>query len=85
MAAETVTTSSQTGPSKKQCTPRVIRLDASGTMITLLLLIAGLWVLNRLLPVFLVLVAALVIVGTISPAVRWLEVRRVRRGMGDRK
>jgi predicted PurR-regulated permease PerM len=39
-------------------------------------------VLNRLLPVVLVLVAALVIVGTISPAVRWLEKRRVRRGLG---
>jgi predicted PurR-regulated permease PerM len=40
------------------------------------------WVLNRLLPVVLVLVAALVIVGTISPAVRWLEEQRIRRGLG---
>ncbi|MBK5273753.1 MAG: AI-2E family transporter [Desulfuromonadales bacterium] len=62
---------------------RVIRIEPSpGTIIALLLLIAGLWVLNRLLPVVLVLVAALVIVGTISPAVRWLEERRMRRGMG---
>ncbi|MBC8018761.1 MAG: AI-2E family transporter [Verrucomicrobia bacterium] len=38
--------------------------------------------LNRLLPVVLVLVAALVIVGTISPAVRWFEERRMRRGLG---
>jgi predicted PurR-regulated permease PerM len=41
-----------------------------------------LWVLNRLLPVVLVLVAALIIVGTISPAVRWLEERPMRRGFG---
>jgi predicted PurR-regulated permease PerM len=61
----------------------VIRIEPSpGTIIALLLLIAGLWVLNRLLPVVLVLVAALVIVGTISPAVRWLEERRMRRGIG---
>jgi putative heme transporter len=62
---------------------RVIRIEPSpATIIVVLLLIGGLWVLNRLLPVVLVLVAALVIVGTISPAVRWLEDRRVRRGLG---
>jgi predicted PurR-regulated permease PerM len=61
----------------------VIRIEPSPyTIIALLLLVAGLWVLNRLLPVVLVLVAALVIVGSISPAVRWLEERRIRRGMG---
>jgi predicted PurR-regulated permease PerM len=61
----------------------VIRFEPSpGTIITLLLIIAGLWMLNRLLPVILVLVAALVIVGTISPAVRWLEERRMGRGTG---
>jgi predicted PurR-regulated permease PerM len=68
-------------PSKMS--PRVIRFEPSpGTVIVLLLLISGLWVLNRLLPVVLVLVAALIIVGTVSPAVRWLEDRRMRRGMG---
>jgi predicted PurR-regulated permease PerM len=68
---------------KKEKRPRVIRIEPSpGTIIALLLIISGLWVLNRLLPVVLVLVAALVIVGTISPAVRWLEERRMRRGMG---
>jgi predicted PurR-regulated permease PerM len=61
----------------------VIRIEPSpGTIIAVLLLIAGLWVLNRLLPVVLVLVAALIIVGTISPAVRWLEERRMSRGLG---
>jgi predicted PurR-regulated permease PerM len=61
----------------------VIRIEPSPvTIIALLLLIAGLWVLNRLLPVVLVLVAALIIVGTISPAVQWFEERRMRRGLG---
>jgi predicted PurR-regulated permease PerM len=63
--------------------PRLIRFEPSpGTIISLLLLISGLWVLNRLLPVVLVLVAALTIVGSISPAVRWLEERHMRRGLG---
>jgi len=61
---------------------RVIRIEPTpGAVIALLLTIGGLWVLNKLLPVVLVLVAALIIVGTISPAVRWLEERRVRRGL----
>src|SRR6185369_12648498 len=67
----------------RQNRPRVIRIEPSpGTLIALLLLFAGLWLLPRLMPVVLVLVAALVIVGTISPAVRWFEERRMRRGMG---
>ena len=61
---------------------RVIRIVPSpGTLIILVLLIPGLWLLNQLLPVLLVLVAALIIVGTISPAIRWLEKRRMRRGL----
>jgi len=71
------------GSPRKENRSRVIRIEPSpGTIIALLLLIAGLWVLNRLLPVVLVLVAALVIVGTISPVVRWLEERHMRRGLG---
>jgi predicted PurR-regulated permease PerM len=62
--------------------PRVIRIEPSpSTIITLLLIISSLWMLNRLLPVILVLVAALIIVGTINPAVQWLEERRIRRGL----
>jgi predicted PurR-regulated permease PerM len=68
-------------PPKENC-PRVIRIEPSpGTIIALLVLIAGLWVLNRLLPVVLILVAALIIVGAISPAVKWLEERRIRRDL----
>ena len=47
----------------------------------MVLVVAGLWVMTRLLPVVLVLVAALIIVGTLSPAVQWLEERRLRRGL----
>jgi predicted PurR-regulated permease PerM len=61
----------------------VIRVEAApATIIAVLLLVSGIWVLNRLLPVVLVLVAALTIVGSISPAVRWFEERRIRRGSG---
>lgn len=62
---------------------RVIRFEPSTrTIIVLLLIIASLWMLNRLLPVVLVLISALVIVGSMSPAVRWLEERGMRRWMG---
>jgi putative heme transporter len=70
-------------PTTKENRPRVIRIELPlGGIAALLLLVAGLWLLNRLLPVVLVLVAALVIVGTVSPAVRWLEERRLHRGVG---
>ncbi len=62
---------------------RAIRIELSPrTLVILVLLVPGLWMLNQLLPVILVLVAALIIVGTISPAVRWFEERRMRRGLG---
>ncbi len=50
------------------------------TMITIVLIVAGWWVMIRLYPVFLVLVAALTIVGTLGPAVQWFEARRLQRG-----
>jgi len=74
----------QPGPdgSPKRYRPRVIRIEpAPGTVVALLLLIGILWLFNRLLPVVLVLVAALIIVGTVAPAVRWLELRRLHRGL----
>lgn len=78
-----MTSPGSTGFSQKKSRPRVIRIEPSpGTIIVLVLLVAGLWVLTRLLPVVLVLVAALTIVGTISPAVRWFEERRTPRGLG---
>ena len=63
--------------------PRLLRFEPSPKAIaTLILVVASLWLLIRLWPVLLVLVAALLVAGTLSPAVRWLEERRVRRGLG---
>lgn len=62
---------------------RAIRIEiAPWTIISLVLVIAGLWMFVRLLPVVLVLVGALMIVGTLAPAVAWLEQRGVRRDIG---
>src|SRR5512140_18489 len=52
------------------------------TMALLVLIVASLWLLIRLWPVPLVLIVALLVAGTLSPAVRWLEEKRVRRGFG---
>jgi predicted PurR-regulated permease PerM len=61
---------------------RVVRFEISpATMLQLILIVACLWLLIRLWPVFLVLVVALLIVGTMSPAVSWMEARRVKRGL----
>jgi predicted PurR-regulated permease PerM len=53
---------------------------APSTMIQIILVIAGLWLLVKLLPVFLVLIAAFFIVETLNPVVHWLEEKGVRRG-----
>jgi len=59
-----------------------VRFDLSpSTIITIVLVVAGLWAITRLLPAVLVLVGALVIVGTLNPAIQWLEARRLRRGL----
>ncbi|OGS99080.1 MAG: hypothetical protein A3F73_03810 [Gallionellales bacterium RIFCSPLOWO2_12_FULL_59_22] len=62
---------------------RVIRVEvAPWTMISLVLVVVGLWIFISLLPVVLMLVAALMIVGTLGPAVAWLEQRGARRDAG---
>jgi predicted PurR-regulated permease PerM len=62
---------------------RHVRFELSPrTMVALLLVAASLWLLIRLWPVLLVLVVALLIAGTLSPAVRWLEGKRVKRVFG---
>ena len=48
-------------------------------MIAVVLVVAGLWVIMRLLPVVLMLVMALIIVGTLNPAVERLVARRLHR------
>ncbi len=61
---------------------RQLRIElAPRTVVALLLVGAGLWLLIRLWPVLLAVVGALVVAGTLSPAVRWLEERRVSRGL----
>jgi len=70
------------GPSADEKT-RGVRFEVSpATMMQLILVVACLWLLTRLWPVFLVLVVALFLVGTLSPAVSWMEARRVKRGLG---
>lgn len=62
---------------------RLVRFELSPrTMVALVLVIASLWLLIRLWPVLLVLVVALLVAGTLSPVVRWLEGKRVGRGAG---
>jgi predicted PurR-regulated permease PerM len=62
---------------------RHIRFELSfKTLVALVLVVASLWLLVRLWTVLLVLVVALLLAGTLSPAVRWLEKRRVRRRVG---
>ena len=62
---------------------RHLRFDLSPkTLVVLVAVVASLWLLIRLWPVLLVLVVALLVAGTLSPAVRWLEEKGVRRGFG---
>jgi putative heme transporter len=62
---------------------RVVRFEVSpSTMIQLILTLASVWLLIRLWPILLVLVVALLVVGTMSPAVSWMEERGVKRGIG---
>lgn len=80
--AFSVPPSSGREPAADEQTQKVSFEVAPATLIKLLLAGACLWLLIRLWPVLLVLVVALLIVGMMSPAVRWLEARRVRRGLG---
>jgi putative heme transporter len=50
------------------------------TMLRAVVVVAGAWIAAHLLPVVLVVVVALFLVGTLNPAVEWLEHHRVRRG-----
>ncbi len=62
---------------------RTLRLEVSpATLLWLVIAGTSLWLVIRLWPVFLVLVVALFVLGTLSPAVQWLEEKRVRRGVG---
>jgi predicted PurR-regulated permease PerM len=63
--------------------PRILQFDVSlPTLLKLVLVLASLWLLIHLAPILLVLVVALLIVGTLSPVVSWLEARGFRRSLG---
>jgi predicted PurR-regulated permease PerM len=60
-----------------------LRIEIAPKSLVLVVTVAALtWLAVQLLPVFLVLIIALMIVGTLNPAVYWLEARKVRRGYG---
>jgi predicted PurR-regulated permease PerM len=57
-----------------------VRIEiASSTIIAILLIAVGVALLTQLVPVIMVLIAGLMLVGTLSPAVEWLERRKVGR------
>jgi predicted PurR-regulated permease PerM len=60
---------------------RVAEIPAK-TMILAVVVVAGAWTLIQLFPVILVVAVSLFLVGTLNPAVEWLEARRVRRTWG---
>ncbi len=53
-----------------------------GTMVRLVLVVATCWLIVRLLPVVLVLIASLMLAGLLNPVVERLEARGVRRLVG---
>ncbi len=62
---------------------RLLRFEISlATMLKFIVVVAGIWLMIQLWPVLLVLILALTIVGTMGPAVRWLELRGIRRQLG---
>ncbi len=84
-ASATTTPDRRIGPAQgvQARRTRLIRIEiAPKTIISLVLVVVCLWLLLHLLPVILVLAMALIIVGTLEPAVDWLERRRVRRDAG---
>ena len=60
--------------------PDPVRFELSPrSLVVVLAIIAGVWLLFHLVPIVLVLVTALMLVGALSPIVSWLEGRNVRR------
>jgi len=60
---------------------REFRIEVSPkTMLVAVAIGAGLWVFFQLLAVVLTVILALFIVGTLGPAVEWLESRKIERG-----
>jgi predicted PurR-regulated permease PerM len=51
------------------------------TIMAVALTVGGIWLLNLLLPILVVIVVALILVGTLNPAVGWLERHRLNRSL----
>jgi predicted PurR-regulated permease PerM len=65
---------------KAERTAVVHRIEISyRSIIAVALTVGGIWLLNLLLPILVVILVALIVVGTLSPAVGWLERHRVKR------
>lgn len=52
---------------------------AASTLVAIVAMVACVVLLSNLIPVILTLIAALMVVGTLNPAVEWLEQRKVHR------
>src|SRR3954466_7778678 len=71
------------GNKEKHARRRIVRFEvAPQTMIVAVLFVAAIWMLVKLLPVLLVVIAALMLVGALNPIVEQLEKRRVGRKLG---
>ena len=49
------------------------------TILAVALTVGGIWLLNLLLPILVIIVVALMLVGTLNPAIGWLQRHRVNR------
>ncbi|MFZ6744456.1 AI-2E family transporter [Undibacterium sp. JH2W] len=64
-------------PSKEK---KTIRIElARSTIIAIVAVVLGFALISQLVPVIFVLITALMLVGTLNPAVAWLERHRIRR------
>jgi predicted PurR-regulated permease PerM len=62
---------------------RPLRIEVSAkTMLLAVAVAGGAWLALRLVPVLFVVVVALFLVGTLGPAVEWLEKKGVKRSLG---
>jgi putative heme transporter len=74
-------TQPEQGPSAPAARGTVIhRIEISyRTIMAVALTVGGIWLLGLLLPILVVIVVALILVGTLNPAVSWLQRRRLNR------
>jgi predicted PurR-regulated permease PerM len=63
--------------------PRVLRIEiAPRTILAVMAALAGVWLLIELKAVVVLVVCALVLVGTLNPLLGWFERRRIHRNLG---